>query len=50
VAFVMLGLEVHPIFILFSFALDQRPSSHFSFPLHVGCSKYKHSKNHDPIA
>ncbi len=43
VAFVVFGLEVHPIIILLSSSFDQRLSSHFVFALYMGCSKYKHS-------
>jgi hypothetical protein len=38
VAFVVLGLKVHPTLIPLSFSLD---SSHFIFALHAGCSKYE---------
>jgi hypothetical protein len=48
-AFVMFGLEVHPTLIIIFYSFDQGPFSHFAFALRVGCSKYKHSYNHDLV-
>jgi hypothetical protein len=41
VAFVVLGLEVHPTLIPLSFSLNQGPFSHSIFALHAGCSEYE---------
>jgi len=43
VAFVVLGLEVHPTLIPLFSSFNQRSSFHFAFALHAGCSKYEHS-------